>query len=231
MIPISEIFGPTIQGEGDMIGVPTVFVRTGGCDYRCSWCDTKYAVDTIHAHTWNPMSPEQITDKVKACSPHPCTVTFSGGNPAMHDMGAVVDLLHASGYTVAVETQGSIFMPWLNRCDLVTVSPKPPSSANPTHPVMFENFLRPLTSPRCIKVVIMNDADFDYAISLLSRFQGMLTLQPCNQWVGQADADYRSNTTEGLLRVAEKVMCHPEAIRMRVLPQLHLWLYGMKRGV
>ena len=39
-IAISEIFGPTIQGEGALIGKPTVFVRTGGCDYRCSWCDT-----------------------------------------------------------------------------------------------------------------------------------------------------------------------------------------------
>ena len=37
MIAISEIFGPTIQGEGALIGVPTVFVRTGGCDFRCSW--------------------------------------------------------------------------------------------------------------------------------------------------------------------------------------------------
>ena len=42
---ISEIFGPTIQGEGALIGKPTVFVRAGGCDYRCSWCDTLYAVE------------------------------------------------------------------------------------------------------------------------------------------------------------------------------------------
>jgi len=43
-IRISEIFGPTIQGEGPLIGTPTVFVRTAGCDYRCTWCDTLYAV-------------------------------------------------------------------------------------------------------------------------------------------------------------------------------------------
>jgi 7-carboxy-7-deazaguanine synthase len=42
-ILISEIFGPTIQGEGALVGKPTVFVRTGGCDYRCDWCDTVYA--------------------------------------------------------------------------------------------------------------------------------------------------------------------------------------------
>ncbi len=43
-IRVSEIFGPTIQGEGVLIGLPTVFVRSGGCDYRCSWCDSLHAV-------------------------------------------------------------------------------------------------------------------------------------------------------------------------------------------
>jgi 7-carboxy-7-deazaguanine synthase len=40
-VRISEIFGPTIQGEGPLIGRPSVFVRTAGCDYRCTWCDTQ----------------------------------------------------------------------------------------------------------------------------------------------------------------------------------------------
>jgi len=44
LVRISEIFGPTIQGEGPLIGRPTVFVRTAGCDYRCARCDTLYAV-------------------------------------------------------------------------------------------------------------------------------------------------------------------------------------------
>ena len=51
-IRVSEIFGPTIQGEGVLIGLPTVFVRTGGCDYRCSWCDSLHAVDPKYRHDW-----------------------------------------------------------------------------------------------------------------------------------------------------------------------------------
>ena len=47
-IRVNEIFGPTIQGEGALIGQPTIFVRTGGCDYRCSWCDTLHAVDSAY---------------------------------------------------------------------------------------------------------------------------------------------------------------------------------------
>ena len=48
-VRVSEIFGPTVQGEGPLIGKPTVFVRTGGCDYRCNWCDTLYAVLPKHS--------------------------------------------------------------------------------------------------------------------------------------------------------------------------------------
>jgi 7-carboxy-7-deazaguanine synthase len=63
-ILISEIFGPTIQGEGSLVGRPTVFVRTGGCDYRCDWCDTLYAVLPQHKADWVPHSASQILDKV-----------------------------------------------------------------------------------------------------------------------------------------------------------------------
>ncbi len=44
-IPVMEIFGPTIQGEGMVIGQKTMFVRTGGCDYSCSWCDSRFTWD------------------------------------------------------------------------------------------------------------------------------------------------------------------------------------------
>ena len=61
-IRVSEIFGPTIQGEGALIGQPTVFVRTGGCDYRCSWCDSLHAVESAYRETWAPMSAERHHD-------------------------------------------------------------------------------------------------------------------------------------------------------------------------
>lgn len=67
-IRVSEIFGPTIQGEGVLIGQPTVFVRTGGCDYRCSWCDTLHAVDSEYRDQWQPMSVEEIWEEVRRLS-------------------------------------------------------------------------------------------------------------------------------------------------------------------
>ena len=59
-IHVSEIFGPTVQGEGPLIGRASVFVRTGGCDYRCSWCDTLYAVLPQYRNDWTPMTPADI---------------------------------------------------------------------------------------------------------------------------------------------------------------------------
>jgi len=73
-ICICEIFGPTIQGEGACIGRPTIFVRTGGCDYRCRWCDTLYAVERRYLNKWCEMSAEEILAKVHA---------LSGGHPIM----------------------------------------------------------------------------------------------------------------------------------------------------
>ena len=74
---IAEIFGPTIQGEGALIGEPTVFVRAGGCDYRCSWCDSLHAVDSQYRHSWAPLSPEDVWRKVRRLSnDQPLTVSL-----------------------------------------------------------------------------------------------------------------------------------------------------------
>jgi len=95
---IAEIFGPTIQGEGALIGEPTVFVRAGGCDYRCLWCDSLHAVDSRHRHEWRPMSAEAIWADVRRLSGgQPLTVSLSGGNPAIQDFAPLIALGRAAG--------------------------------------------------------------------------------------------------------------------------------------
>lgn len=129
MIRISEIFGPTIQGEGALIGQPTVFVRTGGCDYRCGWCDTLHAVDSEYRYTWQPMTAENIFAQVEKLSGGvPLMVSLSGGNPAIQPLGALIALGKSQGYRFALETQGSIAKDWFADLDILTLSPKPPSS-------------------------------------------------------------------------------------------------------
>ena len=132
-IRISEIFGPTVQGEGLLIGKPTVFVRTGGCDFRCSWCDTLYAVLPEYRHDWVPMTPEEILAEIaRLAGGAPILVTLSGGNPAIQPLGELIAAGRNNGYTFAMETQGSVFAPWFAALDWLVLSPKPPSSGMAT---------------------------------------------------------------------------------------------------
>ena len=115
---IAETFY-SIQGEGLLAGVPSVFVRTSGCNLRCRWCDTPYA-------SWEPegetLSAEDIMSRVRE---HPAThVVLTGGEPMMakgiHDLASQ---LKASGYHITIETAGTI-EPEGIVCDLASLSPK-----------------------------------------------------------------------------------------------------------
>lgn len=59
-IPVMEIFGPTVQGEGMVIGQKTMFVRTAGCDYRCSWCDSAFTWDGSGKDLIRMITPEDV---------------------------------------------------------------------------------------------------------------------------------------------------------------------------
>src|SRR3954469_14267843 len=101
--PVIEIFGPTIQGEGAEAGLATHFVRLGGCDSRCSWRDTMYAVDpaTVRA-TSEPLLAAEIVERLERLEGRPEWVTLSGGNPALHRLDALVERLQDAGFKVAV---------------------------------------------------------------------------------------------------------------------------------
>ena len=108
-VRVSEIFGPTVQGEGPLIGKPTVFVRTGGCDYRCNWCDTLYAVLPKHSKEWIKMDDDQIINEVnKLCNNNPILISLSGGNPAMHNLENIIQLGKKFGHTFALENRGQL---------------------------------------------------------------------------------------------------------------------------
>src|SRR6478752_6895841 len=111
-LPVIEIFGPTVQGEGPDMGRPAYFVRFGGCDFRCTWCDSMHAVEpALVRASATAMSAPEIADRLGAL-----------------EAGPLVDILHESGYEVAVETQGSRWREWLGGVDRLVVSPKGPSS-------------------------------------------------------------------------------------------------------
>src|SRR5258708_12632953 len=147
-IRISEIFGPTIQGEGPLIGRPTVFVRTGGCDYRCTWCDPLYAVLPAYRNEWALMTPADIMARVEELAGgNPVLVSLSGGNPALQPLASFITLGRRNGHTFALETQGSLAQPWFAELDWMVLSPKPPSSGMATDWDAFEACLQATSGP------------------------------------------------------------------------------------
>lgn len=127
-LPVSEIFGPTIQGEGPHAGRATWFIRLGGCNLSCVWCDTPYATGQ-HDTPMAAIARHSVRDILRRL-PTDHMVVITGGEPLMHLAGsALPTLLHGLkelDMEVHVETNG-MFMPAAERADLIdhfTVSPK-----------------------------------------------------------------------------------------------------------
>lgn len=225
--PMIEIFGPVLQGEGRMIGAQTLFARFGYCDYRCSWCDTLYAVEPERVQMdaeW--LAVDEIVSRLDALSRHTLWVTLSGGNPAIHDLGALVTRLHADGRKVALETQGTVYRPWVADCDVVTVSPKPPSSGMTTDFARLDRFA---ALPQAnLKVVVFDEADYQYARAIHLRYPSV----PISLQVGNTVGSDSTATLLGKLDwLAQRAMRDEEMGAALVLPQLHTLMYGNRRGV
>jgi len=121
---ISEIFH-SIQGEGELTGVPSVFVRTSGCNLRCAWCDTPYA-------SWEPEGETRdVAEIVAEVQRHAAVrhVVLTGGEPMIaKDIRPLASELKEFGYHVTIETAATV-PPGGIACDLASLSPKLLNSA------------------------------------------------------------------------------------------------------
>jgi 7-carboxy-7-deazaguanine synthase len=232
--PVTEIFGPTIQGEGPDAGKPCLFVRFGGCDFECSWCDSLHAVLPEYVRNAERLTVDQIIHRLELLSTDDALlVVLSGGNPALHDLAALVDRLHAIGHRVAIETQGTKWKPWIGSCDTIVTSPKPPSSGMEFAMLDFDEFLRALPSVEraAIKVVVGDSDDYDFAKMLRVNYPTidfyLSVLNPAGSMTDEFDV---GTILESYRRLCEVVAADPYMVNVRVMPQLHTLAWGAEVG-
>ncbi len=234
-IPVMELFGPTIQGEGMVIGRKTMFLRTGGCDYSCAWCDS--------AFTWNGkekatmLTAKQVFEKlVNIGEGNFNHVTITGGNPALigKGMAELIELLHQAEIKVGLETQGTKFQEWFYDIDDLIISPKPPSSQMNVDINRLDEIISKLTEAQTnfsLKVVVFDDEDFKFAKKIHQRYSEI----PFYLSVGNPDPYTEEEITPKLLERLEslfnKVIQDPQMNEVRPLPQLHTLVWANKRKV
>jgi len=214
---INNVFGPTIQGEGPLLGVPSMFVRVQGCDSRCPWCDTPQAVDPKGGEELAP--PEIIArmTEIQKDKPSCGWVTVTGGNPCLigDEMSDLIAGLHTDlGLQVAVETQGTVWQNWLLRVDKVIISPKIWEYVD----WRFHGFH---SGEDVWKVVIFGKADIAWAGDLAGKLQKAIYLQT-GAVRGEDAPRYLARSAE----LAEMILAHPASSRMIFTPQWHRLLWG-----
>lgn len=209
---VSEIFF-SIQGEGVLMGTPTIFIRFSGCNLDCAWCDTDYAKNDADA---KEMSINEILDEIERYdSPF---ISITGGEPMIQE--GIINLINAlleESYHITIETNGSIPLDSIPTSEeiMISMDMKCPSSGM-TKPEMYDNlsFLSPRDQ---LKFVIADRVDYLFAKKVLRENDvncpaimtpvGGMDLKPLAEWVIQ------------------------DCLMVRVMPQLHKLIWGNAKGV
>ncbi|MEA4977541.1 MAG: radical SAM protein [Methanomassiliicoccaceae archaeon] len=199
----------SLQGEGLMMGVPTLFIRTVGCNLDCSWCDTKYAFSGGYDASIGTLA-ESAADISNIC--------VTGGEPMLQDeLPELLDVFLSEGKHVVLETNGSIDVSGLPKDEnlMISMDIKCPSSGM-TNCMMMSN-IAVLGKKDQLKFIISDDADFEFAVDVLKKYTvgTNVIFSP----VGGMD----------LRPLAEKVLSRK--LEVRVLPQLHKIIWGDRRSV
>lgn len=141
----------TLQGEGGHTGRAAYFIRLGGCDVGCVWCDVKDSWDSgKHPVKTIGQIKDMIRAEIPAAGALPIIV-ITGGEPLMHDLTALTQALHEDGFTINIETSGS--SPLSGELDWICLSPKKFKAPLP----------EVLPAAHELKVVVFNKSDFAWA--------------------------------------------------------------------
>jgi 7-carboxy-7-deazaguanine synthase len=227
MMRVTEIFY-SLQGEGMLVGMPSVFVRLAGCPLRCRWCDTAYAWDYS---VGEDLDPVRIVERV--CKWPGEHVVLTGGEPLLGQDSTVrpglMDLtrrLKTLGKHITIETAGTVFVPNL-ACDLMSISPKLGNStslavheAGRCDPQILGRLIA--AYPYQLKFVIDSPHDIDEVREVLARLDSVnparVLLMP------------QARTREELLAKSPMVAELCRETGFRFCDRLHIFLWSDERG-
>jgi len=207
---VNEIFY-SIQGEGTLVGAPSVFLRTSGCNLRCTYCDTTYAYTK-----GTQMSIQEVMDEIKIFS---CkSVCITGGEPLLqNETTKLIEHLLRKKYKVCLETNGSINIEKLagKKSLLISLDIKCPSSGS--HALMKMRNIVHLSKKDQLKFIIKNKDDYNYAKKILEKYNPACTVffQPV----------WGTNPK----KLASWILVDKLSVRLSL--QLHKIIWGTKRGV
>jgi 7-carboxy-7-deazaguanine synthase len=226
---IAEIFH-SIQGEGLLAGVPSIFIRTSSCNLRCHWCDTPYA-------SWKPEGPEMSVGEIlKKLTEWNCDhVVLTGGEPMIApDLPELVAALKKQKKHITIETAGTI-LPNSIPCDLASLSPKLSNStpsperdpawakkheATRLQPEVISEWIRKY--PFQLKFVVSSENDLAEIKDLLSRLPPVPFHQILLMPEG-IDSKTLASRSPWLVEI-----CKREGFSF--CPRLHIELFGHTRG-
>jgi len=223
-LKIAELFY-SLQGEGALVGVPSVFIRTSGCNLRCGWCDTPYTSWSPEGMDW-PLG--RIVDEVKA---HPARhVVVTGGEPMIApEIVPLTERLRQLGMHLTVETAGTVFQPVA--CDLMSISPKLANSTPSGSWAAQHERLR-------IQPPVLRDlmARYDYQLKFV--IEKPEDLEEVRALADSLEADpgkvilMAEGTDRDVLRERGLWLAEiAKAEGFRFTPRLHVELWGNRRGV
>lgn len=229
---IAELFY-SLQGEGGLIGMPSVFVRTSGCNLRCSWCDTPYA-------SWNPegseMGPEEILAAVRQ---HPARhVVVTGGEPMLaRDIHELLTLLREQGLHVTLETAGTV-APEAAQVDLVSLSPKLANStpdAERAGAAWVERHERTRLQPAVLREWLEQAGDYQLKF-VIANAADLVEMQTVVASIGVPVPPEKillmpeGTSVETMRRRYDLLIEASKTHGWRFSPRLHLELFGNRRG-
>lgn len=229
---VMEIYR-SIQGEGTLMGVPTTFVRFFACNLRCSWCDTKYSWSVREGGSWQNLTPYTVAQKIADLQTR--HVVLTGGEPTLQkELPELAVILKAQGYHLTIETNATLVPEQLlPLIDLWSLSPKLGSAG--------ENYIRPQVLTRFLatlrpeqqqwKFVIRDNNDEAMLRTLLESHSTFIERQIPIVLQPEGDSAYSDypRALENLATRLNDPFWH--SYNVRILPQLHIIIWGRKRLV